>query len=69
MTGLLYFTAEEQQLISLFMPEDNRVSLMKTITKAGSMDTDVQTVAESVLDKLARMTDEEYLDTSFEEAL
>lgn len=69
MTGLLYFTAEEQQLIAVCMPEDNRISLMKKIIKADNMDTDVQAVAESVLDKLAKMSDEEFVDTAFEEAL
>lgn len=69
MTGLNKFTAEEQQLIAVFMPESNRVSLMKKIIKADNMDTDVQAVAESVLDKLAKMSDEEFVDTAFEEAL
>lgn len=69
MTKIERFTVEEQQLIALFGHKDNRLALMRVITKADNLDEETKKVAKSVLDRLAGMTDEEYNDTSFEQAL
>lgn len=69
MTKIFDFTIEETNLIAMFERCDNRIRLMKLIAEYDGFDEESRRIALSVMDKLARMTDAEYNDTSFEAAL
>ncbi len=69
MRGLNGFTIEETNLVAMFERCDNRIRLMKLIAEYDGFDDESRRTAASVMDKLARMTDEAYNDTPFEAAL
>lgn len=62
----MIFNAEENELIACYMPVDDRLALIKSIVKdTTNMDEDIQLIAESAVDKLARMSDIEYVHMAF----
>lgn len=65
MMNIMSFTAEEVQLISLYMPKDNRLQLIHAIVAGKSNQEDMDELREKTVDKLARMTDLEFMNTDF----
>lgn len=65
MMNITNFTAEETQLIALYMPKDNRLQLIRAIVSDKNNQEDMVELATRTVDKLARMTDEEFLATDF----
>ena len=62
----MIFNAEENELIACYMPVDDRLALIKSIVKdTTNMDEEIQEIAESAVDKLARMSDIEYVHMAF----
>lgn len=62
----MIFNAEENELIACYMPTDSRLALIKAIVKdTANMDEDIRTIAESVVDKLARMSDMDFVQMAF----
>lgn len=62
----MIFNCEETELIAAYMPEENRLSLIKRIVKdTAGMEEDIRAVAEHAVDKLARMDDADYMQMSF----
>lgn len=70
MTKIHLFTAEEQQLLALYMPRENRLSLMRAVIKdMENMDMEMQEIAEKALSRLSEITDTEYNEIRFEVAI
>lgn len=66
MINIMDFSIEEIQLIAIYMPKDNRLQVIKSIVADNrNMDDEVRTVAEKTVDKLAKMSDEEFAKCSF----
>lgn len=62
----MIFNAEENELIACYMPADDRLALIKSIVKdTANMDEDIRLIAESAVDKLARMSDIDFIDMAF----
>lgn len=62
----MIFNAEENELLACYMPKDSRLALIKAIVKdTANMDEDIRTIAESAVDKLARMSDIDFIDMAF----
>ena len=62
----MIFNAEENELLACYMPTDSRLSLIKAIVKdTANMDEDIRTIAESAVDKLARMSDMDFIHMAF----
>lgn len=65
MMDIRNFTVEETQLISLYMPKDNRLQLIHALVADKSNQEDMEELTKRTVDKLARMTDEEFSRTDF----
>lgn len=62
----MIFNAEENELLACYMPVDDRLALIKSIVKdTANMDEDIRMIAESAVDKLARMSDIDFVDMAF----
>lgn len=62
----MIFNAEENELLACYMSTDSRLALIKAIVKdTANMDEDIRTIAESAVDKLARMSDIDFIDMAF----
>lgn len=62
----MIFNAEENELLACYMPTDSRLALIKAIVKdTANMDEEIREIAESAVDKLARMSDIEYVHMAF----
>ena len=62
----MIFIAEENELIACYMPADDRLALIKSIVKdTANMDEDIRLIAESAVDKLARMSDMDFIHMAF----
>ncbi len=65
---MMYFNTEEQNLIGLYMPKENRVQLIKAIIKDEPNREDTKQMKElvdDVVDKLAKISDMEYKNLVF----
>jgi len=70
MTKIYLFTVEEQQLLALYMPRENRLSLIRAVIKdKENMDMEMQKIAEKALSRLSEITDTEYNEMRFEAAI
>ena len=70
MINISNFTVEETELAALYMPKENRLQLIKAIVADKSnMDDSIRSVAENTVNKLAKMSDTEFLAISFMPAL
>lgn len=70
MTNIHLFTAEEQQLLSLYMPRENRLSLMRAVIKdMAGMEEEMRGIAGRAVSVLSGLTDTEYNKMRFEEAV
>ena len=69
MISITNFTAEETQLIALYMPKDNRLQLIYAIIEDRTNHEDMKELAERTVDKLARMTDAEFNAAAFTMAM
>lgn len=70
MTKIHLFTAEEQQLLALYMPRENRLSLMRAVIKdMVDMSMEIRKIAESALSVLSAITDADYNEMRFEAAV
>ena len=69
MMSITNFTAEETQLIALYMPKDNRLQLIYAIIEDRTNHEDMKELAERTVDKLARMTDAEFNAAAFTMAM
>lgn len=62
----MIFNAEENELLACYMPVDDRLALIKAIVKdTADMDEEIRLIAESAVDKLARMSDIDFIDMAF----
>lgn len=62
----MIFNAEENELLACYMSVDDRLALIKSIVKdTANMDEDIRMIAESAVDKLARMSDIDFVDMAF----
>lgn len=62
----MIFTVEENELLACYMPVDDRLALIKAIVKdTADMDEEIRLIAESAVDKLARMSDIDFIDMAF----
>lgn len=62
----MIFNAEENELLACYMPVDDRLALIKAIVKdTADMDEEIRLIAESTVDKLARMSDIDFIDMAF----
>lgn len=62
----MIFNAEENELLACYMPVDDRLALIKAIVKdTADMDEEIRLIAESVVDKLARTSDIDFIDMAF----
>lgn len=62
----MIFTAEENELIACYTPADDRLALIKSIVgDIADMEEEIQRIAESAVDKLARMSDLDYMHMAF----
>lgn len=63
---MILFNCEETELIAAYMPAESRLALIKRIVKeTAGMEKDIRSIAESAVDKLARMSDLEYMHMAF----
>lgn len=62
----MIFNAEENELLACYMPTDDRLALIKSIVKdTADMDEDIRQIAVSAVDKLARMSDMDFIQITF----
>ena len=62
----MIFNAEENELIACYIPVDDRLALIKSIVKdTANMEEEIRMVAESAVDKLARMSDMDFVHMAF----
>ena len=62
----MIFNAEENELLACYMPVGDRLALIKSIVKdTADMDEDIRLIAESAVDKLARMSDMDFIQMAF----
>lgn len=62
----MIFNAEENELLACYMPVDDRLALIKAIVKdTADMDEEIRLIAESAVDKLARMSDMDFIQMAF----
>mgnify|MGYP000465351663 CR=1 FL=1 len=62
----MIFNAEENELLACYMPVGDRLALIKAIVKdTADMDEEIRLIAESAVDKLARMSDIDYVHMAF----
>ena len=62
----MIFNAEGNELLACYMPVDDRLALIKAIVKdTADMDEEIRLIAESAVDKLARMSDIDFIDMAF----
>lgn len=64
---MTYWSVEEMNLISLIdLPKESRMAaIIKLTRRMDELDEAVTKVAKSTINKLARISDEEYMQTSF----
>ena len=62
----MIFTAEENELLACYAPADDRLAIIKSIVKdTADMDEEIREIAESAVNKLARMSDIDYVHMAF----
>ncbi|MBQ9934322.1 MAG: hypothetical protein IJO70_00565 [Lachnospiraceae bacterium] len=69
MMNIMSFTAEEVQLVALYMPKENRLQLIHAIVADKGNQEDMKELTERTVDKLARMTDAEFNAAAFTMAM
>ena len=58
----MIFTVEENELLACYAPADDRLAMIKSIVKDTA---EIREIAESAVDKLARMSDIDYVHMAF----